>query len=67
MDPALRRCDYAAAASDRAHRRRRDERGDDDEHEGEGLDARCRGVAGHRVAEDDDAAEDAGDVGGGAR
>ena len=45
--------------------RRRDEGRDDDHREGEDLDDDAQEVGRHRVAEDDDAAEDAGDVGGG--
>src|SRR4051794_47822 len=49
-----------------ADRSRRERRGDDDHHEGDRLEDDPEGVARDRVAEDDDAAGDARDVGGGA-
>ena len=55
-----------AAALGGADRRRREGRGDDHHDEGDGLDDDPDGVAGERVAEDDDPAGDARDVRGGA-
>src|SRR3954454_8743935 len=47
----------------RAERRRRERRGGDHEHEGEALEHDAERVAGHRIAEDEDAAGDGRDVG----